>query len=483
MKIYTLKATKSRSNPQVIREFQIDGRRPVTDLFAMLDLLFGSNISQYAVFTQGEQTLADLSVPIEGIFTKQSHFLCVVDDPISPSVLFLDVLDITEEEAFSCPHLLRYRVSNKKERGYYSSYLDSMEETYQNQLDELNRSIRRHFLPDTTAPDFCWNIGTSLQEILEESTAAAIRQMILPLNLPVKSTLPKQAQIKAVVEWLNTDAFWTMVLDSMSLTEYQNFKTLCTNGGIPDQKRFQSRLFPVLDRYLLIRATYWGNLQLPKELMTFYEQWLEQGKEKDYLAGKTLSIVILGAAAFYGFVNRPVADTLFKHCFPDQWRPELTQTFFANPLPEELSGDLSPLSKGLYYHSAIIDQKDGSALYQLYVKRQRHLYLPTKEELLDMVTNGPHFSQKTTMRIFDLMNQRLRQSSYNCHFLISQVALGAYIGSDIKQLMTYLQDNLHLRKNDATLGQIGSLIIPELNTIRKLPLGGYTEIEFRKIFH
>ena len=25
MKIYTLKATKSRSNPQVIREFQIDG--------------------------------------------------------------------------------------------------------------------------------------------------------------------------------------------------------------------------------------------------------------------------------------------------------------------------------------------------------------------------------------------------------------------------------------------------------------------------
>lgn len=87
-------------------------------------------------------------------------------------------------------------------------------------------------------------------------------------------------------------------------------------------------------------------------------------------------------------------DTLFKHCFPDQWRPELTQTFFANPLPEELSDDLSPLSKGLYYHSAIIDQKDGSALYQLYVKRQRHLYLPTKEELLDMVTNGPHFSQK-----------------------------------------------------------------------------------------
>lgn len=101
------------------------------------------------------------------------------------------------------------------------------------------------------------------------------------------------------------DAFWTMILDSMSLTEYQNFKTLCTNGGIPDQKRFQSRLFPVLDRYLLIRATYWGNLQLPKELMTFYEQWLEQGKEKDYLAGKTLFIVILGAAAFYGFVNRP----------------------------------------------------------------------------------------------------------------------------------------------------------------------------------
>lgn len=156
---------------------------------------------------------------------------------------------------------------------------------------------------------------------------------------------------------------------------------------------------------------------------------------------------------------------------------------FANPLPEELSDDLSPLSKGLYYHSAIIDQKDGSALYQLYIKRQRHLYLPTKEELLDMVTNGPHFSQKTTIQIFDLMNQRLRQSSYNCHFLISQVALGAYIGSDINQLMTYLQDNLHLRKNDATLGQIGSLIIPELNTIRKLPLGGYTEIEFRKIFH
>ena len=27
------------------------------------------------------------------------------------------------------------------------------------------------------------------------------------------------------------------------------------------------------------------------------------------------------------------------------------------------------------------------------------------------------------------------------------------------------------------------IIIPELNTIRKLPLGGYTEIEFRKIFH
>ena len=71
-----------------------------------------------------------------------------------------------------------------------------MEETYQSHLDVLNRSIRRHFFPDTTAPDFCWNIGTSLQEILEESTAAAIRQMILPLNLPVKSTLSKQALIR-----------------------------------------------------------------------------------------------------------------------------------------------------------------------------------------------------------------------------------------------------------------------------------------------
>lgn len=70
MKIYTLKATKSRSNPQVVREFQIDGRRPVTDLLAMLDLLFGSNISQYAVFTQGEQVFKDLSDPIEKVFTK-----------------------------------------------------------------------------------------------------------------------------------------------------------------------------------------------------------------------------------------------------------------------------------------------------------------------------------------------------------------------------------------------------------------------------
>lgn len=96
----------------------------------------------------------------------------------------------------SNPHLLRYRVSNKKEDDYYSSYSDSMEETYQSHLDVLNRSIRRHFFPDTTAPDFCWNIGTSLQEILEESTAAAIRQMILPLNLPVKSTLSKQALIR-----------------------------------------------------------------------------------------------------------------------------------------------------------------------------------------------------------------------------------------------------------------------------------------------
>lgn len=64
----------------------------------------------------------------------------------------------------SNPHLLRYRVSNKKEDDYYSSYSDSMEETYQNHSDELNRSIRRHFFPDTTAPDFCWNIGTSLQD-------------------------------------------------------------------------------------------------------------------------------------------------------------------------------------------------------------------------------------------------------------------------------------------------------------------------------
>ena len=135
MKIYTLKATKFRSNPQVVREFQIDGRRPVTDLLAMLDLLFGSNISQYAVFTQGEQIFNDLSVPIENVFTNQQPLLCTVDDPASPSVLFLDVLDITKEEAFSCPHLLRYRVSNKKEDDYYSSYSDSMEETYQNHLD------------------------------------------------------------------------------------------------------------------------------------------------------------------------------------------------------------------------------------------------------------------------------------------------------------------------------------------------------------
>lgn len=115
MKIYTLKATKFRSNPQVVREFQIDGRRPVTDLLAMLDLLFGSNISQYAVFTQGEQIFNDLSVPIENVFTNQQPLLCTVDDPASPSVLFLDVLDITEEDAFPVPIccVIGYRIKKK----------------------------------------------------------------------------------------------------------------------------------------------------------------------------------------------------------------------------------------------------------------------------------------------------------------------------------------------------------------------------------
>lgn len=57
-------------------------------------------------------------------------------------MLFLDVLDITEEDAFSCPHLLRYRVSNKKEDDYYSSYSDSMEET----SDRLRRLVHPFIL-------------------------------------------------------------------------------------------------------------------------------------------------------------------------------------------------------------------------------------------------------------------------------------------------------------------------------------------------
>lgn len=483
MKIYTFKATKARSNPQIIREFQIEGNRSVTDLLTVLDLLFGINISQYALLTSHDQTLADLSAPIEGIFTTQHPFVCTVDDPNASSEIFLETLDITDAESFPAPHLLRYRVSPKKDRTDFSNYLDSTEEKYQKYLNEYNRSIRRHFFPDTTAPDFCWNTGVSLQEILEGSTAAMIRQMILPLNLPVKSTLPKQSLVKEVAKWLNMDAFWTMILDSMSLAEYHNFKTLCIHGGIPEQKQFQSQQFPVLDQYLLLQATYWGNLKIPKELMTFYEHWLEQGKEKDYLAGKALSVVILGAAAFYGFVNRSIADAVFKHCFPDHWKPELTKTFFTSPLPEEFSNDLSRLSNGTYYHSAILEPEDGASLFQLYLKRQRRIYLPTQKELLEMVTDGPHFSSRTTMKIYDLMNQRLHQSSYTCHFLITQLAVGAYMGSTIRELLTYLQNNLHLRKNDATLGQIGTLIIPELNTIRKLPLGGYTELEFRKIFH
>lgn len=64
MKIYTLKTTKSRSNPQVIREFQIDGRRPVADLLAMLDLRF----LYKGIIIKHNKT--------EPTYTKTSLFLC-----------------------------------------------------------------------------------------------------------------------------------------------------------------------------------------------------------------------------------------------------------------------------------------------------------------------------------------------------------------------------------------------------------------------
>ncbi len=477
MKIFTIKMILARSNPQVIRELQMEDSRTIFELQDMAKTFFldDPKTCTSAAFYLDDQSLSP-KLTLSKILKSGSFAQIVLNLKNLPKKqIYLEVLEISEAADFSAPRITRFRPDCVNTALAY--YPSEAVNRYEERLARMNRDLKRLFCPDALIPEFCKDIAISLDQILEAYTVSALKEMADRFNLFYANGTRKAVLIDTLCEEMNTDDYWKQVLSCLDHSEYQAMRSLCINGYLPDPSKNCLDVCPELTARGLVARDNAGVVRIAKEFMNFYEHWMENNNEQQFLLKLCYRTVLKAASRLYGFVDRKLAEELMLHCYPD-----ICKNMDLAPIWVSETVALIPafrlLNATAYYDSTRFRLEDVEYLFSDFIMRNRLHYVPDQDMLEYVAVRGYRLDEPVETAYRALLT-KYHYTHYQIRYSVDEFATLTYYQYTKGQILARCRSTLRLLDNSPLLTSISNFLKAHENEFRQLPLAGFTQAEMK----
>ena len=480
MKIFKIKMTAARTNPQLRRSVEIDSEKNVGELLDVADIVFEYGGIKKVLSDEADNILSN-DAKLEDILTV-GDFLTVKYDDKNVEKTFLEVLAVVEKpesDSKPVPVLERYRTVPRRlrERNFYYSVYN--QESIEDFRRYLNRQLIRGFLDITEVPEFEWTIARPWKSFLDVCTVAELKNIIKENGVGINLAQRKE-QLKKELVSSSSDEFFANILKKINISEYFRLKDLCINGT--DEDFDIGRSFPVLSKNFLVVRDYWDETMLASEFMRFYESWLEDGKEKEYFLKNIEGTCLTAACTLYGFADKELVAEFYHIMNPETGQKDTASDIWKKTFKCEVQ-DRIKLSKKdeLYYDSESLSETSAMNLYHRFIASNRVHYLPTKKEITEIVAYGIAMAKQDRQLFLEIMENKYHISGSNAKFITKEIERAIRNGYPNEDVIKYLKNILTSGLRGANFDKITDILDRVQKKIRKIVLGGYTQEEFDKI--
>ena len=465
--------TQAGTNPQVIREVRIDSEKTVGELLETARIVFELQEVKGSLFKEDRTSPSPERQLKEVLHT--GDFLEIAGSGRAEDHFYIEVL-AESEGVEGTPELVRFRKIPYRNRSVHFSESAYNSDVVVEFEKYMNREIRKVFAPGTVAPDLDWKIARPLKTMLDGRKVAELKSFAKENRLDVNQYLKKADLIRDLIRVMDLSGFWEKIINRMSVREYFQFKEICKKNGNFVQDDEVEVVFPILSESWLMEDTYWNGVIIAKELMEFYEKWLESGKEQQYLGDHAAEICFIAAGNLYGFVDQGLFAELYQKLYPDTdkeqkniWRI-ISQNVSACNMKKIFGTDV-------FYHTLLVSGNSAKGLYQAFLTSGRFHYVPGKKELMELACSDLLFPEKDAESLQNILEQKFFVPRQNARYIIRELAKGIHIGIPTVQLIEYLRKAVSANRRNMNFGEATAILDRAQKCMRKISLGGFTEQE------
>ncbi len=473
MSEFIIKMTAARTNPQLIREVRISSDRTAGELAELGRIVFEYDDVRGSLLN-AQETKQSPEKKLEEVL-QTGDFLSIRYADKKQLPVFLEVLEKTEEPksaAEELPELLRHRcVPNRrreKDRYFVGKSAGADYQKY------INREVRKQFAPDMVLPDFNWRIAQDWSMLLTDSTVAEMKTIVKEGSLLLSSTLRKNDLQRELPKAAN-DRLWEKVLRELSVREYGRLKKLCILGDDCTGETYEMD-FPVLNKYQLIKLTYWYGLVLGKEFMEFYESWLESGKEKEYLREHAAESCMLAGCRLYGFVDQKLYRELLGILCPEK-QDDSRNSWNNAGLSAIENGMKKVPGREIYYDTKTFSGDDIVDFYSQFLLMDRLHYVPKQSELEALAVMGNCLPEKEWKSLNEILKKKFDREEREARFITGQITEILRAGMPNDEIFCYLEQALRPGRKKLLQPELVEILNRAQKTMRKVTLSGFTQEE------
>ena len=176
MRMFRIKMTAARTNPQQIREVRIDSEKTVGELLELVRIVYEYGDVRGSLLNEAGASQSPEAKLKERIHVRDLLTVNYTDKSITP--IYLEVLEEFDGSGETAPILERYRTIPRRTRKTAFGYPAFAPEEAEHFQKYLNKEISKVFAPELVVPDFAWEIATPWQSLLDSGTAADLKILI-----------------------------------------------------------------------------------------------------------------------------------------------------------------------------------------------------------------------------------------------------------------------------------------------------------------
>lgn len=503
METLQIKIILERSNPSLVREFNIPGDYTFSQLHTVISLALAWQPQKTFKFWS-EGILLEPEQKINILTMETFYYEC---NEAEPWTFRGKVLDRTEQ-AEGYPQVLRYRGENppielttiqdvNRQQAYWNGdglgYYYGVGrqyslDNYQFSLVQTNRILRRKFGGEKASAaqeriaNLDYQSAVSTSKLLQSVTLEEMKRLARVLQIKMPSNLRKSAYITFLSEELAKAEPLEHFLDSITSGEYKLFQKICEGKATWLDGPGMANLLNRLSRCGYVGMPYYyysydPQVEYSRELLMAYEEWLERNDEKEYLIQAELRTLLVGGVRLYGVMQKDIWLKLAGKLLPEYCITEETDKLWYSMEMAGIEYGILANEDELYYDTYAIGRQEIDSFISNIPKVSR--YIPKMVTFEKIVLQDMSFEGTEGERLErELLYCGVRREQ--AYSLNREIYKQFRQGKTAKEVMHSLSNSIRTKNRTALLKLEKELSALRLH-VRQITLLGHTQKETERL--